>query len=501
MKLPQIAHNWISYLGVAVATLAFAIFWVLLILYLATGGSQPYAGLVLFIVFPAVFAAGLLLIPLGMLLEWRHQKRTGEKSIPRLPTLDLNNPAHRNAAFVFALGSLFVALFAGFVSYQGFRITESTAFCGELCHTVMAPEYTAYQNSPHARVACVECHVGPGATWYVRSKLSGLHQVYAVLFHTYSKPIPTPIKDLRPAQQTCQQCHWPAQFWGNSLVEIPHYLADSLNTPWAITLDLKIGGGNSVRSLPRGIHWHMSVNSHVEYYPSDSTRQTIDWIRDVNLTTGDTTVYTVGGRPIPRDSLPADSIRVMDCIDCHNRPTHIYDSPSRALDIALAAGRIDPALPFVKRTGMKLLSADYPTKDSALVAIETGLTQLYRESYPGIAASRADAISQAVSALQHIYSVNFFPPMDVSWRVYPENNQHRIFNGCFRCHDGNHSSAEGKAISHDCSSCHAILVQGRAGEEEYASSLEGLPFKHPVDIGGLWQQVTCSTCHTGAGMG
>ena len=501
MKLPQVVHNWLSYLGGVIATFAFVVFSALLVVYLATGESQPYAGLVLFILLPSVFAGGLLLVPVGMLVEWRHQRRTGKKSIPRLPLLDLNNPAHRNAAFVFAIGSLFVALFAAFAGYQGFRVTESTAFCGQLCHTVMTPEYTAYQNSPHARVDCVDCHVGPGATWYVRSKLSGLHQVYAVLANTYPRPIPTPIRDLRPAQESCQNCHWPALFWGGSLVEIPHYLADSLNTPWTVTLDLKIGGGNSVRGLPRGIHWHMSVDSRIEYVASDSTRQEIDWIRAVNLATGDTTVYTAGGEATAPDTLSGDTVRVMDCIDCHNRPTHIYESPNRSMDIALAAGRIDSGLPFVKRMGMRLLAAEYPTRDSALVAIEAGLTRFYEESYPEIASRRGEAVSGAVAALQGIYSLNFFPSMKVSWRVYPENDQHRISKGCFRCHDGNHKSADGSVVTHDCSACHAILAQGPAGQEEYASSLEGLPFQHPVDIGGLWEQMTCDACHTGAGMG
>jgi hypothetical protein len=499
VKLPRVVHNWISYLGGTVATISFAVFWVLLILYMLTGESQPYAGLVLFILLPAVFAVGLLLIPVGMLVEWRHEKRTGRWSMSHLPVLDLNNSAHRNAAFVFILGSLFVALFAAFASYQGFRVTESTAFCGRLCHTVMTPEYAAYQDSPHARVACVDCHVGPGATWYVRSKLSGLHQVYAVLFHKYSQPISTPIESLRPAQETCQQCHWPSQFWGGSLMERSHFLSDSLNTPWNITLDLKIGGGNSVRSLPRGIHWHMSVNSRVEYFASDSARQQIDWVRYVDLAAADTTVYTAGGETVDPDTLPQGSVRVMDCIDCHNRPTHIFDSPDRAMDIALVAGRIDSNLPFVKRTGVRLLSAAYPSKDSALAAIAAGLRRFYRESDPSIASDRADAISDAIVAVQNIYSADFFPSMNVSWRVYPENDQHRDSRGCFRCHDGNHESADRKVVTHECSSCHAILMQGTPGEEEYATSLAGVPFRHPVDIGGMWQELTCDACHTGGG--
>jgi len=497
VKLPRVVHNWLSYLGGTVATISFAVFWVLLILYMLTGQSQPYAGLILFILIPGVFAASLLLIPVGMLFEWRHEKRTGRWSIPRLLVLDLNNPAHRNATFVFALGSLFVALFGAFASYQGFQVTESTAFCGRLCHSVMTPEYTAYQNSPHARVACVECHVGPGATWYVRSKLSGLHQVYAVLFHKYSRPISTPIKDLRPAQETCQQCHWPSEFWGGSLLERKHFLTDALNTEWDVTLDLKIGGGNSVRSLPRGIHWHMSVNSRVEYFASDSARQQIDWLRYVDLLAADTTVYTAGGKTIDPDTLPRGSVRVMDCIDCHNRPTHIFDSPDRAMDVALEAGRIDPGLPFVKREGVRLLSDEYPSKDSALAAIEAGLRRFYREGYPSIASDRADGISDAILAIQTIYSADFFPSMNVSWHVYPENNQHHESKGCFRCHDGNHESSDGKVVRHDCSACHAILQQGTPGEADHALSLEGIPFRHPVDIGGMWQTVSCDACHTG----
>ena len=190
----------------------------------------------------------------------------------------------------------------------------------------------------------------------------------------------------------------------------------------------------------------------------------------------------------------------MDCIDCHNRPTHIYDPPTVSVDLALAAGEIDSALPFVKRTGVRLLAAAYPSKDSARAAIETGLTTFYQDSFPEIATAQADAISHAVATLREIYSLNFFPSMKVSWRVYPANDQHRFSKGCFRCHDGNHKSSDGTVVTHECTTCHAFLVEGRAGEEVYASTPEGLPFQHPVDIGNLWEQMTCDACHSGAGM-
>ena len=499
MKLPRTYHNWLSYLGTAVAGMALIVFTAVLALYMLTGRHQPYAGLVLFILIPAIFLTGLALIPVGMFLEWRHEKKTGEWTIARLPIIDFNNARHRNAAFIFSVGALFVALFSGFVSLEAFRYTESPTFCGEVCHTVMRPEYTTYKDSPHARVACVECHVGPGATWYVRSKLSGLHQVLAVLFNTYPRPIPTPISDLRPAQETCEQCHWPKQFWGGDQAEFQHFLSDSSNTPWNITLNVKIGGGNPQAGQTRGIHWHMSIDSRVEYYATDSARQDIEWVRFTDLTTGQATVYTTGGKLIPEDSLPPAEIRTMDCIDCHNRPTHIYDSPNRSLDIALAAGRIDSRLPYIKRTGVKLLAAKYPSVDSALAAIESGVTQFYREGYPELASRRADAITTAVTTLQAIYQRNDFPRMRAWWSVYPENNQHWIFKGCFRCHGGQHESQDGVVVSHDCTTCHTILAQGPAGAQEFSQSPEGLTFRHPIDIGGMWRQVPCDECHSGSG--
>ncbi len=501
MNLPRTVHNWLSYLGAAITAMALIVFVALFALYITTGAAQPYAGLVLFILIPAVVLVGLLLIPLGMLVEWRHQKRTGQRSIPRLPQVDLNNAAHRNAAIIFGCGVLFVTLFAALVSLEAFQYTESPSFCGELCHAVMRPEYVTYRQSPHARIACVSCHVGPGATWYVRSKLAGLHQVYATLFDRFPRPIPSPIENLRPAQETCQGCHWPQQFWGGQLVDFSHFLPDSSNSPWQIQLDVKIGGGDRRSGPASGIHWHMDVSSRIEYFARDTQRQNIEWIRYTDLETGATRVYTAAGAALPVDTLPESAIRTMDCIDCHNRPTHILRSPSRSLDLALASGRIDPSLPYIKRTAVRALTEKYPSGDSAMSAIERSVRHFYAENYADLAARDTQKISASIAVLRGIYSNNDFPDMKVRWDVYPENNRHLIFKGCFRCHDGKHSTSDGRVISRECTNCHTILAQGRPEALEYARDANGLTFRHPVDIGGMWRQVTCPECHAGGGTG
>jgi len=237
-RLPRLLHNRLSYAGTAIAVLALILFVFLFVLHSFTGAAQaPYAGLIIFIFVPAVLILGLVLVPVGMLVEWRRLRRTGVRSIPRFPIVDLNDASQRNAVAMFAVGSMLLLFLSVFGSFQAYEATESVSFCGTLCHAVMAPEFTAYENSPHARVRCVDCHVGPGADWYVKSKLSGSYQVYAVLFDKYPRPIPAPISSLRPAQQTCEQCHWPKQFFGGQQKKMVHFLPDENNTRWEINLD------------------------------------------------------------------------------------------------------------------------------------------------------------------------------------------------------------------------------------------------------------------------
>jgi len=324
--------------------------------------------------------------------------------------------------------------------------------------------------------------------------------VYAVTFNLYPRPIPVPIHSLRPAQQTCEQCHWPKHFFGGQQRKLVHFLPDEQNTRWEVGLLIKTGGGSPATGQTEGIHWHMNIASRVEYVATDEKRQQIPWVRMTDLNTGKATEYTSTADPLSEDDIARANVRAMDCMDCHDRPTHIFRSPSYAVNLALETGRIDAALPFIKSTGVELLAKEYDSTDAAVAAIKEGVTKFYQDKYPDVLRTRADAIAEAIATLQDIYRRNFFPKMKVRWDVYADNIGHLLSSGCYRCHDGLHTSADGKTITKECRSCHTILAQGKLQEAavEYSSEPEGLEFQHPEDIGGAWQEMKCSECHTGA---
>ncbi len=499
MKLPPLVHNRISYLGAAIASLAFVVFVFLLVLSTVTDAARaPYASLVIFIFVPAVLLVGVFLIPVGMLVERRHVRLTGQHSVPRFPVLDFNDARQRNLTALFIVGStvlLFLSVFGGFQAYEA---TESVAFCGILCHGPMQPEYTTYQNSPHARVKCVDCHVGPGAQWYVKSKLSGLYQVYAVTFNKYPRPIAGPITSLRPAQQTCEQCHWPEQFFEAQERRLIHFLPDEQNTRWEIDLLIKTGGGQPGLLRTGGIHWHMNIENRVEYIATDPDRQQIPWFRMTDRATGESREYMSTASPLSKEDMAKATMRTMDCMDCHNRPSHIFRAPRDSVNSALAAGKIDATLPFIKKTGVELLAVEYPSTDAALHAIADGMNTFYQQNYPEVMAKQGAAVATAISELQAIYQSNFFPVMKARWDMYPNNIGHLMFSGCFRCHDGQHQTADGKVLSKECTLCHTITAQGKSTAMAFAQDRKGLTFEHPEDIGDMWQDTACHECHKGA---
>ncbi len=498
MNLPRVFHNWLSYIGSVIASLAFLVFVFLVVLHTLTGPSRtPYAGLVIFILVPSILVMGLILVPIGMFFEWRRLKRGARRTIPSFPVLDFNDARVRNGSFVFVVGSVLLLFVSAFGSYQAYEYTDSVTFCGMLCHRVMAPEYTTYLYSPHARVHCVDCHVGPGASWYVRSKLSGAYQVYAVLFHKYPRPIPTPIENLRPAQQTCEQCHWPEQFYGGQQRRLIHFLPDEKNTRWEINLLIRTGGGSPETGRTEGIHWHMNIANRVEYIAKDETRQVIPWVRITNLSSGKFTEYTSTEDPPTAKDQANANIRTMDCMDCHDRPSHIFRSPSYSMNLALASGRIDSSLPFIKSKGVELLGAKYDSVNSAMAAIDKGLREFYQQKYPDIEKDKAASVSKAVAAVQEIYRENYFPYMRVRWDTHADNIGHLNFSGCYRCHDKLHKSKDGRTITENCNTCHTILAQGKFGGLAYSTAPEGLVFQHPEDIGGAWKEMKCSDCHSG----
>lgn len=488
--------NRMSVVGLVWTGITLFLFLFFLGLDLTVGSASPYTGIVTYFILPFVLAVGIALVVVGVAVRRLNIHRKYPEHMPLFPSLDLNSPKVRRTLVWIAAVSAFFILLGSVGGYRAYHFSDSSAFCGLTCHKVMSPEYTAYKNSPHARVECVECHIGPGAGWFVRSKLSGMYQVYATAFDLYPKPIPVPIKNLRPAQETCEQCHWPKQFYGAVAKENYHYLSDENNTPWLIRMLIKVGGGDPTFGRVGGIHQHMSIENKIEYIATDPQNQNIIWIRKTDEN-GSVTVYESEDEPL--QGSPEDyTIRTMDCIDCHDRPTHIFRSPIEAVNQSMATGRIDPELPYAKARGTELLAREYETTDIALQTIADEFKAFYKADYPELYQAKKAIIEVAADELESIYRNNFFPEMKVRWDVYPNNIGHMIWKGCFRCHDKKHKTKAGQIIDRDCNSCHIIISQGSG--EETAVSLDGLEFRHPEDIGEAWKEMDCNDCHTGGPM-
>jgi hypothetical protein len=428
--------NWISATGAVVTTLAFMLFVTTFVfLSLHGGGHTAYAGLVAFVVLPGVFIAGLVAIPVGLLV-FRKQLKARMAELEERPIRLLR------VVGVLTVANLAVA---GTGGYEALHYMDSQEFCGTLCHEVMSPTYNAYVDSPHARVACVECHIGGGASWFVKSKLSGLRQVAAVLLDSYQKPIPTPVHDLRPARDTCEQCHWPSHFSGDRLVVRTHFAEDEAVTSESTVLVLKTGG---VRpdGTASGIHWHVHPGNAVTYLSTDDRRMDIPWVRYVDGA-GNERVFT--SEDYDPENPPTGTVRTMDCVDCHNQPSHAFQDPGQALDNAIAGGRISRDLPSVRKVGMELLETMW-TRDSAA----DGILQAMRGRYRGTDVN-PDLVAQSSEALAEIWLRNIYPEMAITWGTYPSMTNHK---GCMRCHDGEHFDDDGNEISMDCENCHVMLA-------------------------------------------
>lgn len=411
---------------------------------------NPYMGIVFFLVLPAFFVFGLVLIPLGVVLTRRRERRGLPVAVVRWPVIDLNRSYTRRVAGLLLFLTVANVVVISLAAFRGVEYMDSPQFCGQVCHAVMQPEFTAYQNGPHARVACVDCHIGPGAPWFVKSKLSGTRQLFAVAFHTYPTPIPSPVQNLRPARDTCEQCHWPEKFTGDRVRAVKTYGDDEANTESSTTLRLHVGSGSESGGA-HGIHWHMAPSTKVTYITTDEKRQTIAYVK-VEDPSG-TREFRAEG--VTDAQLAKGERREMDCMDCHNRPSHRFDSsPERAVDAALATGQIAKSLPFVRQQAVLALKTAYPTRDAAMEGISKQLTAFYQQLPGGGAASRAADLAKAIATARQLYRRNVFPSMHVTWGTYFNNLGHTDSPGCFRCHDGVKKARDGQVISQDCSLCH-----------------------------------------------
>lgn len=495
--------NPVSLLGAIMAVFALVIIIVLLVLGATGTVANPYTGILAFMLGPAALVFGLLLIPIGVLRERRHQARYGLVSAT-FPVLNLNDPTQRRGVMVFSAVTAAILLLMTVTTWGAADFMESREFCGEVCHKVMQPEDAGHLASSHARVDCVSCHIGPGAPWLVKSKISGIKQVVAVTFNSYPTPIPAPIEDLRPSRDTCEQCHWPQRFYGDRLHNFVHYAQDQQNTMTSQPLVFRVGGSE----LGAGIHWHTTAK--LSYLPLDEKRSEIGWVR-VEKPDGQVDEYVL---PAKKDQVTPQLIqsdqRFMDCIDCHNRAAHNFAPLNDEVDNAMFSGRISQDIPFIKQQAMTAfgevganVTDDQYQQTLTRVA---GIEDYYRTQQPAAYGKLGPQIKQAVGQIKSIYQNNVFPHMEVTPQTYPDWASH---DGCFRCHGklvGIKGEAVGKTISSACLNCHypsqvsapppAAAATGTTPSQ--AQNRPILPAQVPHQVQG---REKCTTCHTVGGPG
>jgi hypothetical protein len=448
--LVSITRSIISLTGTALALASLVLMMSLFALEQFGFEGGPYLGILTYLILPMIFVVGLILIPIGAVL-WRRKinRLSGGESTPLMPVFDLNVPKTRNWLLIFLGATIFNVVILSAATYKGVEVMESVEFCGMACHSVMEPEHTAHQRSPHSRVKCADCHIGPGADWFVKSKLDGAWQLVSVALDLYPRPIPTPLHDLRPARDTCEQCHWPTKFVGDKLSVRKTYKDDEENTELTTALLLRVGGAEG--SGTTGIHWHVDPNVEIRYR-SDETREEIYEV-EFNDVAGNVTVFS--DRKAPEEG---GVWRTMDCVDCHNRPSHVYQPPEKEIDRAINAGLIDRNLPYVKREGLRIIDAEYDSHEVARASIDEQLTGFYADNYPQVSVENKEAISTAAGALGDIYAANVFPQMKVWWNTYPNHIGHDQSPGCFRCHNKRMRTPERHEIEHACDTCHVLLA-------------------------------------------
>jgi len=411
--------------------------------------DNPYLGIIFFLILPALFVAGLLLIPVGVFVRRRKLQQAGQ--IPaEFPKIDFNDRVFRHGVDIVLVATIVNLLVVATASYRGAAYMDSPQFCGQSCH-VMHPEFAAYQVSAHSHVACVDCHIGTGAASYVRAKVNGTKQLLEVTFDRYPMPIPSPVENLRPAREICEGCHTPARFIGEKLLVKSTYADDEKNTLTQSVVVLHLGGQDSLSHLT-GIHGvHLG---HIEYIATDPTRTSIPWVQKRNPDGTETVFATsaAGG------GVPKGERRVMDCIDCHNRASHTMQTAEDALNRAMADGAVSPDLPWVHKEGLVLLKANYATEAEAVAKIPVQLEGFYRSEHPEVLAAKAGLVKAAGQGLVAVFTHNVFPDMKVTWGTHPNHIGHMSYPGCFRCHDGDHAAKDGTSITQDCAACHNLLA-------------------------------------------
>ena len=411
------------------------------------GSNNPYLGILFDLCLPALFLFGLFLIPVGIWRRRSHLKATGQ--IPSIfPQIDLRDPIFRHGVDFVIIATFINFAIVGTASYRGVAYMDTPSFCGQACH-VMAPEWNAYHVASHAGVACTECHIAPGVPGFVHAKMNGTRQLLMVVLHNYPRPIMAGDK-LPPAQATCLNCHNPNGLAGDKLLIKTSYGDDEKSSVTRTLVLMHVGGRDQFGKLS-GIHGaHLG---HIEFIATDANRQTINWVSK-RSDDGSITEFISSDAKGPITGQK----REMDCIDCHNRAAHSFDTPEDALNKDMAAGTPSASLPFIHKQGLALIKTQYASQEEATAGITQGLENFYRSQFPAVWSGQRAQVDQAAQTLATIYNQNVFPFMKVGWGTHPNNIGHNDYPGCFRCHDGNHNSKTGKSITNDCSMCHNLLA-------------------------------------------
>jgi nitrate/TMAO reductase-like tetraheme cytochrome c subunit len=491
MKLPETYRNPISILGTIIAAIAFTTIVLLMVMTYFLKVGSVYFDLFTFIVVPIFLFGGLAMISVGMLLTWRRRKKGPKK----FPEINLNDKKQRNAASIFIIVTVIFIIMTVLGTNEGIKYSESREFCGTMCHKAMNPEYVAYHNGPHAEVTCTDCHVGEGVDYFIKAKISGIRQMYKYITGSYNRPINTPITSLRPASQTCEKCHWPQKFYTYLLRSERYFLTDSANTEWDVVLKMKVGPDNPALGLAEGIHWHINSDVKIEYKANEK-RDTIYWVKVINTKTGKETIFNNDAYALGKDSIANIATRTMDCMDCHNRPAHEYHSPSQYVNSLLISKKVPASIPWIKKIAMEALcSKEYTTTDSAKEGIRSQIIGVYEKKFPKIYQKYHKEINEAIPFILDEYTHNVFPEMKINYTTYPRHIGHFETNGCFRCHNNNFKSEDGKVISKNCNLCHTILAQGAKDTLKSSTINKPLEFVHPVNIGDVWKESECRDCH------
>jgi nitrate/TMAO reductase-like tetraheme cytochrome c subunit len=442
-------NNRLSLLGGAVTTASALVligFWV--VGFFGHGGSSnPYLGIIFDLILPGIFVAGLVLILVGVLVRRSYLLATHQ--IPAFfPEISLNDPIFRRGLDFVLVGTFLNFIIVGTASYRGVAYMDTPNFCGQSCH-VMAPQFSAYRRSPHASVACVECHVAPGVPGYLHAKVNGTKQLFMVISGNYPRPILAEGK-IPPPQETCLNCHNSKRLVGDKLVVKSTYSDDEKNSVVHSLVLLHVGGRDQFGKLS-GIHGaHLG---QIEFISTDSNNQTIPWVGKKN-DNGSLTEFALADTK----GAGAGQRHVMDCIDCHNRAAHSFETPEEALDKDMAAGTPDTSLPFAHKEGLALIKSSYASQEEATTKITAGFEEFFRSKYPSVWNEKRKQVDQGAKVLAGIYDRNVFPYMNVAWGTHPNNLGHNDYPGCFRCHDGNHNAKDGKSITNDCATCHNLVA-------------------------------------------